>query len=168
MADTKTHEENRFGYGDVSNVNDETVFHVQRNNGGGAWVDAAVSLNELRRVLGIPKQLVFVLSQDGTNDPNLIRVLKNDFNAVGITPERIDLGVYEVTFGASVLNATNTFVHFGATMMDTSQAPHLTGDVQWLIKSGTVLEINTLDVFLQLSDGILNQTMVTVSVFDWI
>jgi hypothetical protein len=173
MADKPTYQETAIGYGDIESTTSNAVIHVQKETspGSGTYEDFKLSVNELRKVLGIPKRMVFVVSQSGANDPSMDLMLHNDF--VGVAPilTRQGIAQYTCQFASPILVAGKTFVHLSNAQEIATVTPIGSGgavDMQYFYEGVSKFTFVTIDGFSGINDDCMNGSIMTIVVYDYL
>ena len=103
-------------------------------------------------------KVVFNLSQSGTNAPNLFE-FENTTNAT-ITPSRLTIGAYTLTFNSSVFNDYNK-VHV---IINNFKRPYA---VDYIIISSTEIQFQTWVLLTDAStDGALSRTSFEIRIYE--
>lgn len=173
MADKPTYQETAIGYGDIDSVSSHAVIHVQKETtpGSGTWEDFKISVNDLRKVFGIPKRMSFAITQSVSSDPSMDLMLHNDF--VGVAPilTRQGIGQYTCEFASPILIAGKTFVHISNAQESASVTPVGSGgslDMQYFIESTSKFSFVTIDGLGGINDDCMNRSVMTIIVYDYI
>lgn len=173
MADKPTYQETAIGYGDIESTTSNAVIHVQKETspGSGTYEDFKLSVNELRKVFGIPKRMVFVVSQSGANDPTMDLMLHNDFGGVAPTLSRDGVGQYTCQFASPILVAGKTFVHLSNAQEIATATPIGVGvavDMQYFYEGVSKFTFITNEGFSGINDDCMNGSVMTIAVYDYL
>ena len=173
MADKPTYKETAIGYGDIESTTSNAVIHVQKETspGSGTYEDFKLSVNELRKVLGLPKRMVFVVTQVDDSDPNMDLMLHNDFGGIGPVLTRQGIGQYTCEFSSPILAEGKSFVELSNSQEWAKATPVGSGgsvDMQYFIESTSKFSFVTIDGFTSINDTCMIKSVMTITVYDYI